>query len=91
MEETRSKFNVSDNVSKRTYDGIVFDSELEMKYYRDYVLPEFNSGNIVHYEMQKKYVRLPSFMYMGKAVLPIEYKADFYLVFADGSKQVIEV
>ena len=91
MEETRSKFNVSDNVSKRTYDGIVFDSELEMKYYRDYVLPEFNSGNIVHYEMQNKYVLLPSFMYMGKAVLPIEYKADFYLVFADGSKQVIDI
>jgi len=30
MEETRSKFNVSDNVSTRTYEGIVFDSELEI-------------------------------------------------------------
>lgn len=52
VELQRSKFNVSDNKDKRTYDGIVFDSELEMKYYRDVVCPKFNSGEIVKFELQ---------------------------------------
>ena len=31
----RSKFNVDKDKEKRTYNNIVFDSQLEMKYYRD--------------------------------------------------------
>ena len=49
----RSKYNVSSNKAKRSYDGIVFASELEMKYYRDVVLPAYNAGEIVKYELQK--------------------------------------
>lgn len=35
----RSKFNVDKDKEKRTYDNIVFDSQLEMKYYRDVLCP----------------------------------------------------
>ena len=36
----KSKFNVEKDIAKRTYDGIVFDSVMEMKYYRDVVCPK---------------------------------------------------
>ena len=39
-----SKFNVSKDKTRRTFAGIIFDSELEMKYYRDFVLPKIESG-----------------------------------------------
>lgn len=46
----RSKYNVTDDVSKRTFDGIVFDSEMEMKYYKDVILPAVKSGEIIKFE-----------------------------------------
>ena len=51
----RSKYNVDSNKNKRTYNDIVFDSELEMKYYRDIVLPLYEDGEIIEFELQKKY------------------------------------
>ena len=57
----RSKYNVSRDKSKRTYDGIVFDSELEMKYYKDVVLPGVASGEIVDYQLQKPYELQPKY------------------------------
>ena len=54
--EERTKYNVGKKTYDRTYDGIVFDSAIEMKYYRDVILPAVKSGDIVHYEMQKKYI-----------------------------------
>lgn len=36
----RTKFNVDKDKAKRTCEGIVFDSVMEMKYYRDVVLPQ---------------------------------------------------
>ena len=44
--EARTKFNVDKSVSKRTCEGIVFDSATEMKYYRDVILPKLGSGEI---------------------------------------------
>ena len=43
----KSKYNVSSDTEKRTCNNIVFDSVIEMKYYRDVVLPERGSGNIL--------------------------------------------
>ena len=51
----RTKFNVNKDVSKRTYNGITFDSVLEMKYYRDVLCPLVESGDVVNYELQKPY------------------------------------
>lgn len=89
--QTRSKFNVSKDTSRRTYDGIVFDSEMEMKYYRDVVLPKYNSGEIVKYDMQVPYELVPKFKKDGKTVRSIVYKADFYIEYADGRAEVIDI
>ena len=76
--------------SKRTYDGIVFDSALEMRYYRDVLLPKVESGEIVSYELQKPYELQPRFKHDGKTVLPIKYIADFFIVYSDGREEVID-
>ncbi|MCD8376860.1 MAG: DUF1064 domain-containing protein [Oscillospiraceae bacterium] len=86
----RTKYNVGKDTSKRTYNGIVFDSELEMKYYRDVVLPGVESGEIVAYELQKAYELQPKFEYNGKRVRPITYVADFYIVYNGGKEAVID-
>jgi hypothetical protein len=87
----RSKFNVSADKENRTHAGIEFDSELEMKYYRDVVLPQIQEGNIISCETQKKYILQPSFKHGEQNVLPIEYKADFYIVYKNGEEKVIDI
>lgn len=79
------------DTEKRTYNGVTFDSVLEMKYYRDVVLPGVESGEITHYELQKKYILLDGFSRNGKRVLPITYVADFYIEYADGRIEVIDI
>lgn len=86
----RSKFNVSSDKSKRTYDGIVFDSELEMKFYRDVVLPGYDSGEIKAFELQKPYILQEKFKRNGKTIQPIKYVADFYIEYQDGRIVVID-
>lgn len=92
QEETveRSKYNVKKDKSDRTYDGIVFDSVLEMKYYRDVVLPKYKDGKIKYFELQKPYELQPKFKRNNKTVLPIKYVADFYIEYADGTIEVID-
>lgn len=87
----RSKFNVDKDTEKRTCNGIVFDSVMEMKYYRDVVLPGVESGDIAQYELQKKYILLDGFTRNGKRVLPITYVADFYIEYSDGRIEVIDI
>ena len=86
----RTKFNVDKDKQKRTCDGIVFDSQLEMRYYRDVLCPGVESGAITHYELQKKYELQPKFSRNGKTVLPITYVADFYIEYSDGRCEVID-
>lgn len=86
----RTKYNVGKNTQNRTYDGIVFDSVLEMKYYRDVVLPAYKKGDIVSYELQKEYILQPKFTYNGKSVQAIKYIADFVLRYKDGREEVID-
>ena len=85
------KYKVSLDSSKRTYEGIVFDSVQEMQYFVDVILPETTNGNIIEYERQKRYVLQEAFRKDGKKVLPIEYKADFYVKYQDGSEKVIDI
>lgn len=87
---SKSKFNVDSDKEKRSHNGIVFDSILEMKYYRDVVLPKVESGEIINYELQKPYELQPKFIHDGKSVQSIKYIADFYLEFADGHSEVID-
>ena len=79
MNIPRSKFNVDSDKSKRTFDGVVFDSEGEMKMYRDFLLPALNDGLLQSIERQKTYVLQEGFRYGGERVAPITYKADFVI------------
>ena len=87
----RSKFNVGDDLEKRSCDGIVFDSIMEMKYYRDVVLPQVESGSIIHYELQKSYELQPKFERGGRKFLPIIYVADFYIEYSNGETEIIDI
>lgn len=87
---TRTKFNVDKDKENRTYNGVTFDSQLEMKYYRDVLLPKVESGEVTHYELQKAYILQDGFERDGKRVLPITYVADFYIEYADGSVEVVD-
>lgn len=86
----RTKFNVDKDTTGRTYDGIVFDSRLEMRYYSEVVLPGVDSGQIKTYELQKKYELQPKFKHDGKTILPITYVADFYIEYSDGHIEVVD-
>lgn len=91
IEIERTKYNVdAKDTEKRTCDGIVFDSQLEMKFYRDVLLPKVESGEVTYYELQKKYILQDGFERNGKRVLPITYVADFYIEYADGAIEVID-
>lgn len=87
----RSKFNVGKDKTDRTYNGIVFDSVVEMKYYRDVILPKTQSGEITYFERQKRYELQPSYVYQGKKIRPIDYKADFYIEYKNGNIVVIDI
>lgn len=87
----RTKFNVDKDTSKRTCDGIVFDSIMEMKYYRDVLRPLVESGDVVSYELQKPYELQPKFEHDDKKVNAIIYVADFFMVYKDGKEVVIDI
>lgn len=87
----RTKFNVSKDVEQRTFNGIVFDSALELRYYRDVLLPLVESGEVVEYELQKPYELQPKFVHDGRTVQAIKYVADFYVKYADGREDVIDI
>ncbi len=86
----RSKYNVTSNKGKRTYDGIIFDSELEMRFYRGVVIPKYKDGTIKKYELQKEYILQPEYEHNNKKIRAIKYVADFYFEYSDGRIEVID-
>lgn len=91
----RTKFNVDKNLEKRTCNGIVFDSLLEMRYYRDFVLPKLGSGEMERCDLQVPFTLQEKFKHANgrgeiENVRAITYVADFVLTWADGRKQVID-
>lgn len=86
-----SKYNVRKDKADRTYMGIVFDSAAEMKYYRDVVVPELESGSVRKCERQVKYILQPAFISRGKKISAITYVADFVVEDKDGHIQVIDI
>ena len=89
--ENKSKFNVDKDKLQRTHENIVFDSVMEMKYFRDVVLPLWRSGYITAFELQKKYELQAKYTHNGKTILPITYVSDFYIEYWDGSCAVIDI
>ena len=87
----RTKFNGDKNTDQRTLDGIIFDSVLELRYYRDVLLPLVKSGDVVEYELQKPYELQPKFVHDGRTVQAVKYVADFYIRYKDGREEVIDI
>ena len=87
----KSKFNVSNDKSKRTYDDKIFDSVAEMRFYRDYILPRVESGEIIKHDPQVKYELQEQFVHNCKKILPINYVADFVITWKDNRQTVVDV
>ena len=88
---SRSKFNIDTSKkgkAKRTYEGIVFDSELELKIYVKYLLPLKDSGVVKNITLQPKFELQPKFTKNDKRVLPINYVADFEIEYSDGRVEI---
>lgn len=96
---TRSKYGVDISakgkqnrtaIDRKTGKEVVFDSLLEKRYYTEVVCVGLDNGTIIDYDLQKKYKLQPSFKRNGKTIRAIDYVADFWIKFADGSEKVID-
>lgn len=71
---------------------ITFDSAAEKRYYDQYVVPLFRNGQIVDYDLQKRYELLPAFdRKNGDHIRRIDYIADFWLKYKDGHVEVRDI
>lgn len=91
MNKTRSKYNVDKNTESRTYQGVVYDSQKEMEFFRDWVEPKMATGEILSCKRQIRYELQPGFNHGGKKIIPIVYTADYVLQYADGREQIIDI
>ena len=79
------------NARKTTVCGRTFDSKREAEIYLD-LLSRKQHGEIVRIRLQPSYTLLEGFKdNTGKKQRPITYTADFFVTFADGHSEVIEV
>lgn len=63
---------------------------MEMKFYRDWILPKVESGDILDFDIQVKYELQEKFKYKDKNVLSINYIADFVVKFKEGNIVVFD-
>lgn len=74
---------------KHTDKTVQFASNIEKKYYDEVVLPKFKSGEIIDYDLQKKYILQDKFRRPnGELIRAIDYVADYWLLYADGHEEV---
>jgi hypothetical protein len=79
------------NARKTTVCGHTFDSKREAEVYLE-LLAQKQAGKIVRIGFQPSYTLLAGFKdNTGKNQKPITYTADFFVTFADGHSEVIEV
>lgn len=90
----RSKYNVDNSPLgklKRTYNEILFDSQLECRFYKEYLMSKLKTGEIKSIKRQVRYELLPSFIYKDKKQRAVEYVSDFDVLYNDGHFIVIDV
>jgi len=75
---------------KITIDGITFDSKDEAKYY-EYLKILKARGKIQNFELQPKFILIPSFKYKGKTERAATYTLDFLVYNFDGTETYIDV
>ena len=79
------------NARKTTVCGRTFDSRREAEVYLE-LLAQKQAGEIVRIGFQPSYTLLAGFKdNTGKNQKPITYTADFFVTYADGHSEVIEV
>ena len=79
------------HAQKTTVCGRTFDSKREAEVYLE-LLAQKQAGEIVRIGFQPSYTLLAGFVdNTGKKQRPITYTADFFVTFADGHSEVIEV
>ena len=79
------------NARKTTVCGHTFDSRREAEIYLD-LLSQKQHGGIIRIGFQPSYTLLAGFKdNTGKNQKPITYTADFFVTYADGHSEVIEV
>ena len=59
-------------IDRKTEKEVCFDSLLEKRFYEDIICAGLDSGEIVDYELQKKYKLQPSFRHNGKTIRAID-------------------
>ena len=85
--QNRNKYNAH----KTTVCGHTFDSRREAEIYLD-LLSRKQHGEILRIGFQPQYTILEGFRdNTGKKQRPITYTADFFVAYADGRNEVIEV
>lgn len=77
--------------AKRTYKGIQYDSELELRYFKEVVEVGLENGKIKDCKRQVKYELQPKCKYKNENILAIKYVADYVLTYPDGSEIVWDV
>lgn len=95
--QTKFKVSITEaGVKRRTstdyYTGetLIFDSELEKKFFEEIIIKNINDGKILKYKLQQKYNLQPSFRYMGKTIRGIDYISDFDIWLSNGDFFVID-
>ena len=89
-----SKFHVNlseEGKLKRTYKGIQYDSELELKFFKEIVEVGLENGTIKDSQRQVKYELQPKCKYKDENILAIKYVADYVITYADDSVIVWDV
>lgn len=71
--------------------GRKWDSEMELDFYETVCIPALRSGEYISVDTQVVFVIQESFMYRGKKIQPIKYKADFLIITSEGEEIIVDV
>lgn len=90
VDVSKSGVEQRSSIDRKTGKKIVFDSKLEKQFYIENICGGLDDGTVIDYELQKRYQLQPSFKHNGKTIRAIDYIADFWIRYADGSECVID-
>ena len=67
------------------------DSDLERRYYAAVLWPKIMAGLVESWEMHRRFELLPADTYCGLRLPAAHYTPDFYITYANGVVEVVEV
>ena len=93
--ERDGKYSVKDPLAEAAraakITGKEFDSLGEYEYYIGTVAPKVARGEIVEWEAHPCFPLFPAGQYGALKLRPVRYTADFRLVYADGTVEIVEI